>query len=169
MSMKLMIAPPWIDPPMFMCASVGNIRAMPRPGPSGLNSSRPVAAAKLERGKSPQLNQPLLSGSGVAPRGRPTSSRDPGSLVGSLLKQPALFVGREPSSGSLRDQFLGLGDRLGRIEALGADVRAIHDGVAAVEAERVLELVEPLAGRLVAAVGQPPVGLQQDRRAEELV
>ena len=54
---------------MFICSSVGNIRQIARPGPSGLNSSRPVAAAKLPRGKSPQLNQPGLSGSGVAPRG----------------------------------------------------------------------------------------------------
>jgi succinate dehydrogenase / fumarate reductase iron-sulfur subunit len=44
------------------------------PAPSGLNSRRPVAAAKLPRGKSPQLNQPGLSASGVAPVGSPTSS-----------------------------------------------------------------------------------------------
>src|SRR6476659_7509199 len=115
MSMKLMIAPPWIDPPMFIWSSVGNIRAMPRPGPSGLNSSRPVAAAKLDRGKSPQLYQPSLSGSGVAPRGSPTSSS---TSLGSLssLTPTAYLVGRDASRGSLRDQLLGLGDRLGRVE-----------------------------------------------------
>src|SRR5438270_5318129 len=59
---------------MFIWSSVGNMRTIPRLGPSGLNSSRPVAAAKLERGKSPQLYQPSWSGSGVAPRGSPTSS-----------------------------------------------------------------------------------------------
>ena len=64
MSMKLITAPPWIDPPMFICSSVGNMRTIPRPGPSGLNSSRPVAAAKLQRGKSPQLNQPSIVGIG---------------------------------------------------------------------------------------------------------
>ena len=141
---------------MFIWSSVGNMRAIPRPGPSGLNSSRPVAAAKLERGKSPQLNQPGLSGSGVAPRGTPTSS------------SPLALVIRR-SRGPFGDQLLGLGDRFGRVEALGADVRAIHDRVAAVEAERVLQPVEPLAGRLVAAVGQPAIGLEQDRRAEEAV
>jgi hypothetical protein len=38
--------------------------------------------------------------------------------------------------------------------------------VAAVEPERVFELVEPLAGALVAAVLDPAVGLQQDGRTE---
>src|SRR5689334_16098564 len=119
MSMKLMIAPPWIDPPMFIWSSVGNMRAIPRPGPSGLNSSRPVAAAKLERGKSPQLYHPGLSASAVAPRGSPTSSSNSFGLLVSL-KLRALLVDRDPSSGSLRDQLLGLGDRLRRVQSLGA-------------------------------------------------
>src|SRR5262245_15658269 len=62
---------------------------------------------------------------------------------------------------------LDLGDGLGRVEALRAGLGAVHDGVAAVEAERILELVEALAGGLVAAVLEPAVGLQQRRRAEE--
>src|SRR4030095_13753058 len=45
---------------------------------------------------------------------------------------------------------------------------AVHDGVAAIEPERILKLVEPLAGRLVAAVDQPAIGLQQDRGTQEL-
>src|SRR3954452_5513685 len=73
------------------------------------------------------------------------------------------------SNGPLDEQLLGLGDRLGGVEALGADVGAVHDRVAAVEAERVLELVEALAGIFVAAVGEPAIGLQEDRRPEELV
>src|SRR5437868_11564527 len=123
MSMKLITAPPWIEPPMFIWSSVGNMRVKPRPGPSGLNSRRPVAPAKLERGKSPQLNQPGLSASGLAPVGSPTSSI---ISFGSSLTQRVVFVAGDPSSGSLRDQLLGLGDRLGRVETLGADVRAIH-------------------------------------------
>src|SRR5262245_44569910 len=62
---------------------------------------------------------------------------------------------------------LDLGDCLRRIEALRAGLGAVHDGVAAVETERILELVEALAGGLVAAVLEPAVGLQQRRRAEE--
>src|SRR5204863_1599334 len=38
--------------------------------------------------------------------------------------------------------------------------------MAAVEPERVFEPVEPLAGFLVAAVGDPAIGLQQHRRPE---
>src|SRR6185312_16456747 len=63
-------------------------------------------------------------------------------------------------------QLLDFGDGLGGIEALRTGARAVHDGVAAIEAERVLEVVEPLARRLVAAVGDPAIGLQQDRRPE---
>src|SRR3990170_2597411 len=66
-------------------------------------------------------------------------------------------------------QLLDLGDRLGRVEVLGAGLGAVHDGVAAVEAERVLERVETLAGMLVAAVDDPAIGLQQDRRAEKAI
>src|SRR5437773_970923 len=145
---------------MFISASVGKMRAMPRPGPSGLNSRRPVAAAKLPRGKSPQLNQPGLSGSGTAPVGRPTSS-----IKSRLSSLTAGFSSAYPFG----DQLLGLGDRLRRVEALGASVRAIHDRVAAVETERILQAVEPLAGRLVAAVGEPSIGLEQDRRPQEFV
>src|SRR4029079_17858234 len=119
MSMKLITDPPWSEPPMFMCCSVGNIRQIARPRPSGLNRRRPVAAAKLPRGKSPQLNHPGLSGSGVAPVGTPTSSI---SSVSSATW----------SAGPFGDQLLGLGDRLGGVEPLGTNVRAIHDRVAAV-------------------------------------
>src|SRR3546814_9001650 len=62
---------------------------------------------------------------------------------------------------------LDLGDRLGGVQSLGADVCAIHDRVAAIEAERIFEIVEPLAGHLVAAVGEPAIRLEQDRRSEE--
>ena len=47
---------------------------------------------------------------------------------------------------------LDLGDGLGGVEALRAGLGAVHDGVAAIEPERVFEIVEPLARRLVAAV-----------------
>src|SRR5262245_45849341 len=62
---------------------------------------------------------------------------------------------------------LDLGDRLGGIEPLRAGLGAVHDGVAAIEPERVLENVEPLAGRLVAAVVEPAARLQQRGGAEE--
>src|SRR5687768_404090 len=52
---------------------------------------------------------------------------------------------------ALHQKLLGLGDGLGRVEALGADVRAVHDRVAAIEPERILELVEAVASHFVAA------------------
>src|SRR4051794_496667 len=62
---------------------------------------------------------------------------------------------------------LELGDRFRRVEALRAGLCAIHDGVAAIEPERILEIVEPLAGGLVAAVSDPARRLQQRGRAEK--
>src|SRR5579872_2967739 len=61
---------------------------------------------------------------------------------------------------------LELGDRLGGIQPLGAGLGAIHDRVAAIEPERVLEIVEPFAGGLVARIVHPAVRLQQRGRAE---
>src|SRR3546814_16495457 len=63
-------------------------------------------------------------------------------------------------------QLLDLGDRLRRVQPLRAGLGAVHDGVAAIQPERILEGVETLAGVLIAAVGDPAIGLQQHRRAE---
>src|SRR6516164_1399533 len=62
---------------------------------------------------------------------------------------------------------LDLGDGLGGVQALRAGLGAVHDGVAAVEAERILEIVEAQSGRLVAAVLEPAVRLKQRGGAEE--
>src|SRR5690606_26641728 len=66
-------------------------------------------------------------------------------------------------------QLLDLADRLGRVQALRAGARAVEDGVAAVQLERILEVVQARAGVLVAAVDDPAVGLQQHGRAEVAV
>src|SRR5271165_1598774 len=58
---------------------------------------------------------------------------------------------------------LDVRDCLGGVEVFGAGLGAVHDGVAAVEPERVLEIVEPLALRLVARVDEPAIGLEEDR------
>src|SRR5690606_19569073 len=63
-------------------------------------------------------------------------------------------------------QLLDLRDRQGRVQALRAGPRAVHDGVATVQLERVLEVVQARTGVLVARVHDPAVGLQQDRRAQ---
>src|SRR5213075_2624137 len=91
----------------------------------------------------------LLAGNGASARNAPRRMRSDG---------PALH-----------HELLDLRDRLRGIEALGTGARAVHDGVAAVQAERVLERVEALARGLVARVHDPAVGLQQDRGAEVAV
>src|SRR5215471_17268245 len=62
---------------------------------------------------------------------------------------------------------LEFGDRLGGIETLRTGLGAVHDRVAAVEPERVLEIVEPLAGGFIAAVFDPAGGLQQRGRSQK--
>src|SRR5690606_16512329 len=69
--------------------------------------------------------------------------------------------GSPPSDGAPDHQFLDLADRLGRIEPLRAHVDAIHDRVAAEQPVRILEVVEALAGGLVAAVREETISLQQ--------
>src|SRR5690349_21257052 len=70
------------------------------------------------------------------------------------------------SSPALGHHSLGIGNRPRRIEPFRAGLRAVHDGVAAIEAERILEPIKALSGALIAAVGKPAIRLQQDRRAE---
>src|SRR6266404_5935891 len=62
---------------------------------------------------------------------------------------------------------LEFGDGLGRIEALRAGLGAVHDGVATIKPERVLEIVESFAGGFVAAVLDPARCLQQRCRSQE--
>src|SRR5580692_4226677 len=61
---------------------------------------------------------------------------------------------------------LEFGDRLGWIKSLRTGLGTIQDGMAAIEPERVLEIVQPLAGGFIAAVGDPSVRLQQGGWAE---
>src|SRR5271156_4345169 len=67
---------------------------------------------------------------------------------------------------AMRQKLLDFADRLGWIEILGACLGTVHDGVAAIQAERILEAVEPLTARLVAAVDDPAIGRQQGCRTQ---
>src|SRR5262245_47499017 len=64
---------------------------------------------------------------------------------------------------------LELGDCFRGVQLLRARRCAVHDGVAAIEAERVLEIVEPFAGRLIAGVRDPACCLQQRGRTKEAI
>src|SRR5258705_12613876 len=83
-----------------------------------------------------------------------------------LSRERAIFAFPSPALGH---HPLGVRNRTRRIEPLRAGLGAIHDGVAAIEAKRILEPVEALAGALIAAVDQPAVRLQQDRGAQVAV
>src|ERR1700745_2809752 len=73
---------------------------------------------------------------------------------------------RGTESPAFRHHFLRVGDCARRVECLWTGPGAVHDRMAAIEAERVLEPIEALAGALIAAVGKPAVRLQQDRWTE---
>jgi len=63
------------------------------------------------------------------------------------------------SDAALNHQLLELCDRLGRIQTLGARFGAIQNGLAPIKSEPILEVIEPIAGRLVARIVHPAIGL----------
>jgi hypothetical protein len=86
----------------------------------------------------------------IKPAHAPSSNRT--QICAALLPKPAL-------NPSLHHHLLDFGNCLGRVEALGAGLGAVHDCVAAVKAEGVFEIVEPLASRLVSRIDDPAIGL----------
>src|SRR5277367_1946308 len=73
-----------------------------------------------------------------------------GGSASAVCRVPRRLRARErPSMTAMAENLLDFADGLGRIEILRAGLGAIHDGVAAIQPERILEMVEPLAGRLV--------------------
>jgi len=67
---------------------------------------------------------------------------------------------------AFHQHLLDLADSPRGIESLRASAGAVHDRVEAIEAKWVLEIVEPLARVLVAAVGEPAIRLKQRRGSE---
>src|SRR5690554_985886 len=66
-------------------------------------------------------------------------------------------------------QFLDLADGACRVQTLGTDINAVHDGVATEQSIRVFQVVQTLASCLIARIGDETVSLQQTGRANELV
>src|SRR3984957_15088979 len=94
-----------------------------------------------------------------------------GGSASAICRDPE---GRPPAAGyasmaAMRHHLLDFADGLRGIEILGARFGAIHDGMAAVQPKRILESVETLAGRLVAAIDDPAVGRQQRRGTQVAV
>ena len=71
-----------------------------------------------------------------------------------------------PSPLPFDQQLLDLGYRLGRVEVLGTDIGAIHDGMAAIQFEWIFEGIQALAGSFIPTIDNPAVGLQQRRRPQ---
>src|SRR5271156_6734084 len=88
-----------------------------------------------------------------------------GGIASAVARDPE---GRSRAEGrasvaAMSHHSLDFADGLGGIEILGAGLRAIHDGMAAVQPEWILELVETFSGSLVAAIDDPAVSRQQRR------
>ena len=115
-----------------------------------------------------RLAQMVSKAVGADPQGRLTKAA--GAIAVADAALPCRTVRRSGRDGglnaSLHQHLLDLADGAGRIEALGAGLRAVHDRVAAIEAERVLEIVEAFARAFVAGIDQPAIGLQQRRGTE---
>src|SRR5580698_9715395 len=86
-----------------------------------------------------------------------------------LVLKPAWFLNGLCLNLPLDQLELEFRDRLGRIEALRAGLGAVHDGVTTIEPERILEIVEPLAGSFIARILYPSCRLQQGGGSQEAV
>ena len=69
----------------------------------------------------------------------------------------------------LRQLFLDFGNRFARIQVFGTDLGAVHNGVTAVQFERVIEFAQTLGRVSVAAIFNPAKGLHEHGRTQILV
>src|ERR1700712_3767717 len=88
-------------------------------------------------------------------------TRATGSVAEHMGAMSPMRVGRSDRAGD--HHLLDFRDGLGRIQPLRAGVRAVHNRVAAIEPERIMQVVEPLARGFVARVDEPAIGLEQGR------
>src|SRR5262249_62275004 len=109
--------------------------------------------------------QPALDSSNQSTVGRPfcvPHCPNASPTCGPISPKTAASISSERMSGpSFDQQLLDLRYGLSWIEPLGAGLGAIHDSVAAIEAERVLKIVKGVARWFVKAVGGSAIGLQK--------
>src|SRR5579875_3689038 len=155
-----MSAPSPVSPCTLAAATV--LRSSGRARPASSQTRRAFFSVSANGRLPATATMPSTSNSADAAsaHSRARASSVPGSVSMMILRRmPALSAAHD-------EQLLDLGDRLGRVQVLGAGAGAVHDRMAAVEPERVFERIKALAGLLVAAVGDPAIGLQQHRRTE---
>ena len=68
-------------------------------------------------------------------------------------------VHAQRSNGAVDHHMLDCGNCLGRVQTFGAGFRAVHDGVAAVQFERIFQIVQTLACRLIARIDDPAISM----------
>src|ERR1700721_4428936 len=96
----------------------------------------------------------------TAPDSAPATHRVPsyrGGTASAVSRGPG---GRPPAAGhpsvtAMSHHLLDFADSLGGLELLRARLGAIHDGVTAVQAEGILQMVQPLTGSLITAIDAP--------------
>src|SRR5262245_45966904 len=127
-----------------------NLRTISWSGSSDCACARSVASSIRTDSRAHPKTVGLRSMSGGSPFG-PSSSH----VSDEPTRKTTSSKNLAPLHLPLDHRLLDLGDRLGGVEVLGARLGAVEDRVTAVETERVLEVVEALAGRLVARVDDP--------------
>src|ERR1700751_2767554 len=73
------------------------------------------------------------------------------------------------TSATLGHHVFGVGDRTRGVQSFRARLRAVHDRMAAIETEWILEALKRLAGGLIAIISEPAIGLEKDGRTKILV
>src|SRR5665213_1762454 len=170
------IASPCLDRP----ARLRKVHAPPPPDPGrsgprsragGRRFPDPAAPAGLRRRPAGLPQRPHTVPGHNASATDPVPSCRGGTATAAGAGGPPALQHPEPRRSVLPLQhfLFDFGDRARRIEILRAHVRTIHNGVAAIKLEGVVELIEALTGGLIAAVDDPAVGGQQGGRPEETV
>jgi hypothetical protein len=115
-----------------------------------------LAIPGLDSGNTPKQvrgNPRIKSGDGERPEHAGTKSHLVRFRPNAKTNQPDNNGDSGGPAGSalpLDDQLLDRPDRLGGVEAFRAGIGAVHDRVAAIKLERIFQVIQALAGRLIA-------------------
>lgn len=66
----------------------------------------------------------------------------------------------------IRDLLLDGSNGLARVESLRAGTRAVHDGLATIQSERIIQILKALLGQLVTGILNPTVRLHKHSRTK---
>src|SRR3546814_9612819 len=95
--------------------------------------------------------------------------QSPAGIVGIGPMLEHIVLQRHRLNRPFGHQLLGFCDRLGRAEAFWTGIGAVHDRVAAIETERILQCVKPLARHLIARSEEHTSELQSLMRSSYAV